>query len=92
MIFVGTVIAHQNYSTITSNKEAIMHFGNTTGGISVDFADVLLIMNVFAIATLLGVLYIDEIVALARRLTKRLNPHTLFVRLRFRFNQYRASH
>ncbi len=32
-------------------------------GISVDFADVLLIINIFAISLLLGILYIDEIVA-----------------------------
>ena len=52
-------------------------------GISVDFADVLLIINVFAIAMLLGVLYVDEIVATSKRLLHAMNPHRLYQRLRF---------
>ena len=51
-------------------------------GISVDFADVLLIINVFAIAMLLGVLYVDEIVVAVKRLLHAMNPHSLYQRLR----------
>lgn len=69
-----------------------MHFGTLTGGISMDFADVLLIINVFAIAMLLGVLYIDEIIAAFKRATRLLSPHALYQRMRFWFNTYRASH
>jgi len=69
-----------------------MHFGTLTGGISVDFADVLLIINVFAIAMLLGVLYIDEIVVAFKRASHLLSPHALYLRMRFWLDEYRASH
>jgi hypothetical protein len=52
-------------------------------GISVDFADVLLIINVFAIAMLFGVLYIDEIVASLKRAVTAVKVQSLALRLRF---------
>ena len=61
-------------------------------GISVDFADVLLIINIFAISLLLSILYIDEIVATAKRATRLMNPHNLYQRLRFWRNAARTPH
>jgi hypothetical protein len=58
----------------------------------VDFADVLLIINVFAIAMLFGVLYIDEIVAALRRVSHIVSPHALYVRMRFWLDAHRAPH
>lgn len=52
-------------------------------GISVDFADILLIINLFAIAMLIGVLYIDEIVGGSKRTIRALNPFALYARFRF---------
>lgn len=59
-----------------------MPIGTLHEGISVDFADVLLIINVFAIGMLLGVLYVDEIAAAAKRLLHTLNPQGLLQRWR----------
>jgi hypothetical protein len=61
-------------------------------GMSVDFADVLLIINIFAISLLLGILYIDEIVATAKRATRLMNPHSLYQRLRFWRTAARTPH
>ena len=61
-------------------------------GMSVDFADVLLIINIFAISLLLGILYIDEIVVAAKRATCLMNPHNLYQRLRFWRNAARTPH
>ena len=61
-------------------------------GMSVDFADVLLIINIFAISLLLGILYIDEIVATAKRATRLMNPHSLDPRLRFWRTAARTPH
>jgi hypothetical protein len=61
-------------------------------GISMDFADVLLVINVFAITMLFGILYVDEIARACKRLSRALNPHGMLVRLRFWFNARRASH
>ncbi len=69
-----------------------MHMGILNGEISVDFADVLLIINVFAIAMLLGVLYIDEIVAVLKRVLHTLSPQVLIARMRFWIDEYRATH
>lgn len=52
-------------------------------GMSVDFADILLMINIFAISLLLGILYIDEIVAAAKRVSRTMNPQSLYRRLRF---------
>ena len=68
-----------------------MHMGILNGGISVDFADVLLIINVFAVAMLLGVLYIDEIVVALKRVAHAMSPQALVARMRFWLEEYRAS-
>jgi len=47
-----------------------------------DFADVILIINAFAIAILLGVLYVEKIVANWGRMIRNFNP--LNMRARFR--------
>lgn len=60
-----------------------MPIGTLHHGIPVDFADVLLIINVFAIAMLLGVLYIDEIINGGKRLIRALNPLGWYARFRF---------
>ena len=60
-----------------------MPIGPVHEGISIDFADVLLIVNVFAIAMLLGVLYIDEIVATLKNTLKSIKSHLLTLRLRY---------
>lgn len=69
-----------------------MHFGTLNGAISMDFADILLIVNVFAIALLLGMLYIDEIATACKRATRLLSPHALLQRMRFWVKATRASH
>jgi hypothetical protein len=61
-------------------------------GVSMDFADVLLVINVFAIAMLLGILYIDEIARGCKRVLRALNPHGMLGRLRFWVNAHRAHH
>ena len=61
-----------------------MPIGALLGGMSVDFADVILIINGFAIAILLGVLYIENIVAGWNRMIRILNP--LNIRARFRIS------
>ena len=60
-----------------------MPIGPVHEGISIDFADVLLIINVFAIAMLLGVLYIDEIVATLKNAVTSIKSHLLALRLRY---------
>ena len=60
-----------------------MPIGPVHEGISIDFADVLLIVNVFAIAMLLGVLYIDEIVATLKSAATSIKSHLLALRLRY---------
>lgn len=60
-----------------------MPIGPIHDGISVDFADVLLIINVFAIAMLLGVLYIDEIVATLKNAATSVKSHLLALRVRY---------
>jgi hypothetical protein len=67
-----------------------MHSQVMHNGISMDFADILLIINVFAIAVLLGILYVDEIITAFRRVSKAMNPHTLLSRVRFWFSAYRT--
>ena len=69
-----------------------MPIGTLHEGISVDFADVLLIINIFAIAMLLGVLYINEIAASTKRLAHALNPSSLYQRLRLWLVETRATH
>jgi hypothetical protein len=65
-----------------------MPIGALLGGMSVDFADVILIINVFAIAILLGVLYVEEIVAGWNRLIRIFNP----LNMRARFRMWRTAH
>lgn len=59
-----------------------MAMGMFAGGMSVDFADVVLIINAFAIAILFGVLYIDEIASASSRVLHALNLFSRFARMR----------
>jgi len=59
---------------------------------SVDFEDVILIINAFAIAILLGVLYIENIVAVTTRLIKALNPLTMLMRVRLWRTVHKVLH
>lgn len=52
-------------------------------GIPADFTDILLIINVCAIAMLIGVLYVDEIIHGGRRALRALNLPGLRTRLCF---------
>lgn len=65
-----------------------MIIGPLSGGISGEFADLLLIISGFAITLLFGVIYVEQIVAGSSRLIKALNP--LHVLARFRL--WRAAH
>jgi hypothetical protein len=65
-----------------------MPSGALLGGMSVDFADVILIINLFAIAILAGVLYIENIVAGCNRFIRTFNPHNM----RARFRMWRTAH
>ena len=65
-----------------------MPIGALFGGMSVDFVDVILIVNVFAIAILAGVLYIERIVAGWKRLLRTFDPHNM----RKRFKTWRTAH
>jgi len=62
------------------------------GGFSVDFADVLLIINGFAIAMLFGVLYIDEILATLKHAIRSMNPSDLIARMRVWYAAARTPH
>lgn len=66
----------------------ILLIGPLLGGISADFADVLLIINGFAITLLLGVLYVEHIVSGSSRLIQTLNPLNVLARFRL----WRAAH
>lgn len=65
-----------------------MPIGALLGGMPVDFADVILIINVFAIAILLGVLYVEDIVTGWNRLIRIFNP----LNMRARFRMWRTAH
>jgi hypothetical protein len=65
-----------------------MPIGALLGGMSVDFADVILIINVFAIAILLGVLYIEKIVTAWNQAIRAFNP----LNMRARFRIWRTAH
>ena len=65
-----------------------MFIGPLLGGISADFTDVLLIIDGFAITLLLGVLYVEPIIAGSSRLIQALNPLNVLARLRL----WRAAH
>jgi len=55
---------------------------------SLDFGDVLFLINGLALTLLFGILYVDEILAAANRALRALNPLTLPARLR----TWRAAH
>ncbi len=61
-------------------------------GIPMDFSDVILIINAFAIAILFGVLYIDQIVVGWKRLAKALNPLDALARLKTRLAAHKVPH
>ncbi len=65
-----------------------MPMGVFSEGMSVDFTDVILIINAFAVAILLGVLYVEQIVAAVNRLIRTANPRNL----RARFRSWRTAH
>ena len=65
-----------------------MPIGSLLGGMPLDFADVILVINAFAIAVLLGVLYVENIVAGWSRLSGTYSP----LNLRARFKIWRTAH
>jgi len=69
-----------------------MPSGLLLGDMSVDFEDVILIINAFAIAILLGVLYVENIVAVTTRLIKALNPLTMLMRVRLWRTVHKVLH
>ena len=69
-----------------------MPAGALLGGMSVDFADVILIINAFAIAILMGVLYIEEIVAGWNRMIRTFNPLNMRARIRMWRTAHRLPH
>ena len=66
--------------------------GALLGGMSVDFADVILIINAFAIAILVGVLYVEKIVAGWNRLIRTFNPLNMRARIRLWRMAHRLPH
>ena len=58
------------------------------GTTTLDFGDVLFIINGFALTTLFGIIYIEEILAAARHVLRLLNPLTMAAR----FRTWRAAH
>lgn len=76
---------------LNATKET-MPIGLLLGGMSVDFEDVLLIINAFAIVILLGVLYVEKIVAGTNRLMKALNPLTVLTRFRLWRTVHKVLH
>ena len=69
-----------------------MPIGALLGGMSVDFADVILIINAFAIAILLGVLYIENIVAGWNRMVGKFKPLNMRARIRMWRTAHRLPH
>ena len=69
-----------------------MPVGALLGGMPLDFADVILIINAFAIAILLGVLYIEDIVAGWNRATRIFNLASLRARFRIWRTAQRLPH
>ena len=61
-------------------------------GLPIDFGDVILIVNVFAIAILLSVLYIEQIVTGWNRVTRALNPLHAFARLKTWLVTHKVPH
>ena len=55
---------------------------------TIDFGDVLFIINGLALTTLFGILYLEEIIAATRRVLRVLNPLTIPAR----FRSWRAAH
>jgi hypothetical protein len=70
----------------------ILLIGPLSGGISGDFADLLLIISGFAITLLLGVLNVERIVAGSSRLMKTLNPHNVLARFRLWRSAHKIPH
>jgi len=58
------------------------------GTTTIDFGDVLFIINGFALTTLFGILYLEEILAAARHVLRAINPLTMLAR----FRTWRAAH
>lgn len=70
----------------------ILLIGPLSGGISGDFADLLLIISGFAITLLLGVLNIERIVSGSSRLIKTLNPLNVLARFRLWRSAHKIPH
>jgi hypothetical protein len=66
--------------------------GALLGGMSVDFVNLILIINVFAIAVLAGVLYAEDIVAGWNRVIKTFNPLNMRARIRMWRTAHRLPH
>ena len=66
--------------------------GQLAGGISGDFADMLLIISGFAITLLLGVIYVEQIIAGTSRLMKALNPLNVLARFRLWRSPHKVPH
>jgi len=62
------------------------------GGISGDFADMLLIISGFAITLLVGVIYVEQIIAATSRLMKALNPLNVLARFRLWRSAHKVPH
>ena len=67
-----------------------MPIGALFSGMPVDFADVILVINGLALTMLLGVLYVEKIVAGWNRLTGKFHP--LNLRTRFSIWWHRLPH
>jgi hypothetical protein len=70
----------------------ILLIGPLAGGISGDFADMLLIISGSAITLLFGVIYIEQIVAGSSRLINALNPLNLLARFRLWRDAHKSAH
>jgi hypothetical protein len=64
-----------------------MPIGALLGSMPLDFADVILIINAFAIAILLGVLYLEKLVAGSNRVFRTVKS----LKLRARFRMWRTA-
>jgi hypothetical protein len=90
-----TNIRHDNCvnasESFNSGGENLL-IGQLAGGISGDFADMLLIISGFAITLLFGVIYIEQIIAAANRLMKALNPLKVLTRFRLWRSAHKVPH
>ena len=69
-----------------------MLIGQLAGGISGDFADMLLIISGLGITLLFGVIYIEQIIAATNRLMKALNPLNVLARFRLWRSAHKVPH